>query len=325
MSLAFRAVMVVFLWVSTLLTLGATPPVASASATTTIEAVESGSPWVGFPSEYLTNPVSGEVSVMWVDSCKVWMADRNLSGWTTPNHIVNGCNFDAEYAEDGTLHLVVDRYSYIDGNWETYHSLRRNQTSEWTLTVLVSRTSGDSRYPKLAVWGRDVYATWQDKTPGYWTVYIAQYTDGAVVAMSEMLRSAKTTATKPESIQLDSEPLDVRSFWSNAPIPNGQGTMPVIKIDQLGELFVAWQDWGEVWLTARQQSSTWCLPVNVSDSETESSGPVLTINPFRADSIRVFWRDTGAVWYANAWFLNSHLALSEKHRVYGLFLPFVSR
>lgn len=317
MNLVLRVVIAILVLAGTLLAPLATP-VATASTESTVEA----SPWIGFPNEYLSNPISGEVSVMWVDGCKVWMSDHNLTGWTTPNHVVNGCSFDAEYADDGTLHLIVDRYSYIDGNWETYHSLRRNQDSEWTLTILVSRTSGDSRYPKLAVWGQHVYATWQDHTPGYWTVYIAQYTDGAVVAMSEVLRKASATAVKPENIQLDSVPLDIRSFWSNGPVPNGRGTMPVIRMNALGEVFLAWQDGGEIWLTAKQQGP-WDLPALVSDTPGVLSLDPRFVQVFRPDGVRVMWQEGGDRWYADAWFLNGHVALSDNHLIHRQFIPLI--
>jgi hypothetical protein len=175
------------------------------------------------------------------------------------------------------------------GNVEIYHTTWKE--AKWALPELVSRTSGVSLSPALAI-GKDgsLHAAWSDTTPGYATIYYGRR---------------------------------VEVGWTSGPIPNGSGCHPAIAVDPGGELYVAWQsrspatDRFEVFCAQNSQGA-WSLPDGVSDNnQSHAIYPSLAIT---AQSIcHLVWQEERsgifcirhADRYPNGWSENCDLTQSD--------------
>ena len=185
----------------------------------------------------------------------VWTQDRNLyhaylsgGSWSKVNRVAVGGQAALATAPDGAVHCLFSAQMF--GNVEIYHTSWDGV--KWELPEVVSRTSGVSLYPALAVGGDgSLHATWADTTPGYATTYYGRRTGVA---------------------------------WTSVPIPNGSGSHPVIAVDPEGQIYVAWQS--RLPATGRFEvfcaigsNGTWALPADVSDnSQCHSVYPSLTIS-----------------------------------------------
>ncbi len=254
-------------------------------------------------AETLVNPVDGSRHVVWSDPADgtLWHTARvGLGGWTTPERVAAGSEFDAEFSQTGALHVV---FAHDFDNWDIFHAFKSYGAMAWELPTPVSRTDGESRYPKISIDGKTIHATWTDKTPGYWTVYYGKYTSDQVVAAAAV--GIRNATLQPLVVT----PTDI---WSSVPVPNGNyGLVPVI-MARYGDVFVGWESGREVYLTGKHGDAQWQLPFEVSYGGTSgvSREPRLYVRPCSVSGVRVVWFAGDVSRYRDSWFFYDRMYLS---------------
>ena len=150
--------------------------------------------------------VAGEVlHAVWTQGSNLYHACLSGGSWSAPKRVAAGSQAALATAPDGVVHCLFS--AQMLGNVEIYHTSWNG--AEWTLPEVVSRTSGVSNSPALAV-GKDgsLHAAWADTTPGYSTIYYGRR---------------------------------VAAGWTSVPIPNGSGSYPALAVDPGGQIYAAWQ------------------------------------------------------------------------------------
>lgn len=212
-------------------------------------------PHAARPTLAFTN--DGVAHAVWESNRTLYYSFRSKDGdWSEKVRVATGSDPAMVADGQGNLHLVF--VNQFMGNYEIYYVTR--QSGSWSLPVNVSRTSGYSAQPALAMAGDGpLYATWADNTPGHWVIYYGIW-DG--------------------------------HFWSSQPVPNARGQVPALALAPNGTLYLAWQDrvsYSESWTGAfdiflsQGADRKWLLPVNVSDSaDVESLGVTMITTPDNA-------------------------------------------
>jgi hypothetical protein len=231
--------------------------------------------------------VAGEVlHAVWTQGSNLYHAYLSGESWSTPTQVATGSQAALATAPDGVVHCLFS--AQMLGNVEIYHTTWKE--AKWALPEVVSRTSGVSLSPALAI-GKDgsLHAAWSDTTPGYATIYYGRR---------------------------------VEVGWTSGPIPNGSGSNPALAVDPAGQIYVAWQSRSpatglfEVFCAQNSQGA-WSLPEDVSaNSQSHAIYPSLAI---ATQSIcHLVWQeDRGGLFcirhadrYPNGWSENCDLTQS---------------
>jgi len=130
---------------------------------------------------------SGKLHVVWYDGTygnseicykmstdggNTWTASRRIT-WTS------GISVYPDIAVDPSDNLHVTWQDSSPGNEEIYYKRSTDGGNTWTTTQRLTRTSGDSYYPKMiADPSGDLHIVWFDNTPGNYEVYYRKSTDG---------------------------------------------------------------------------------------------------------------------------------------------------
>lgn len=200
------------------------------------------------------NPVlvaSGDdvLHLLWEENDRIYHTVRRSGQWQPPRSVATGQRPSAGLTADGVLHVVFS--NEFGGRYNVFYVAWANDT--WTLPRLVSKTSGMSTFPSLAVDRAGVvHAAWADTSPGFSVIYHGW--------------------------------LDVT--WLNEPLRNARGTAPVLVLDGASdELHLAYQASGinngarEVF-HLQGKKYHWSLPENISMSPTtESLGVAMACSP----------------------------------------------
>lgn len=205
---------------------------------------------------------AGRIHAVWSEGGEIFHRYKADGDWSTPAHVANGTSPDLAADASGHVHMVfANRFA---ANEEIYFVSW--QEGGWGLPQNVSQTAGDSFSPRIAV-GPDgeLAVVWNeeslDPSP---MIYIARSTDGVL--------------------------------WSVSPIPQAQGTHPVVAFGPTGNLLVAWQDPFDLGYPLEvffnQWTGTqWTLPVSVSASPfANSSLPSIAV---RQGEVYWAWQEEG--------------------------------
>ncbi len=135
--------------------------------------------------------VAGEVlHAVWTEDRTLYHAHLSGRNWSNPVRVAVGSQAALATAPGGTVHCLFSARMF--GNDEIYHTTWDG--IKWALPEVVSRTSGVSLHPALAIGGDgSLHAAWADTTPGYSTTYYGRREEVA---------------------------------WTSGPIPNGSGSHP---------------------------------------------------------------------------------------------------
>ena len=212
-------------------------------------------------SQQMAVAAAGDVvHLVWVQAKTLFHARRIQGAWQAPVKVAGGEQPALSAGADGTLYCVYA--NWFLGNRNIYLSTWAND--KWSLSQVVSRTTGESSNPAVCVAPDGVlHVVWADTTPGYSTVYHGAKDAGG---------------------------------WTYAPIPNGKGSQPSLAANADG-IFVAWQDRQassatgayEV-LAASKRGNEWSLPAMVSDTrDAHSLLPCIAANG--ADRCHMVWQE----------------------------------
>ncbi len=220
----------------------------------------------------------GEVlHLFWTKDKVIYHATRTADAWSDPVRVAAGEQPSVVATPDGRLHCLF-AHDFAE-DYDIFYTCR--ESTGWSLPEPISRTSGDSLQPALAVAADGMlHATWTDTTPGYATTYHGQYHPVA---------------------------------WSNAPIPNGRGSAPSIATAPNGDLFIAWQDRNldtgryEIFCAIRR-GAKWSLPYVISNNPNcHSLQPKLSTN-VQGDCHAVWQEEAGGIyrvrhagWFNGGW------------------------
>ncbi len=210
----------------------------------------------------------GILNVVWGNSSRLYHTYQFTTGsWSTPRLIAYGRNPSAIVVGD-TIQLNFD--NIFVNNREIYHIFFDG--IRWELPNNVSRTTGESQMVALTYSDNQLFATWQDHTPGYNTTYIGNKKVGDWI-------------------------------WSNRPIPSGRGDMPKISPIPRHVLVDCWTDEmfdthvREVLCSELGYDAIWEPPALVSDSPISATLEidVVLANP---NMVLVTWVENGIVKYS---------------------------
>ena len=76
----------------------------------------------------------------------------------------------------GTIYVVWQ--DDTPGNYEIYFRKSTDGGSTWQTMQRLTTNAGNSELPSIAVFGSDIYVTWDDNTPGNYDIYFLKSTDG---------------------------------------------------------------------------------------------------------------------------------------------------
>ncbi len=197
-------------------------------------------------SQQMAVAASGDVvHLVWVHAKTLYHARRIGGAWQPPVKVAGGEQPAVAVGPDGTLYCTYA--NWFLGNRDIYFSSFTGD--KWSLSQVVSRTTGESSDPAICVGGDGVvHLAWADTTPGYSIIYYG---------------------------------VRDRGGWNYAPVPNGKGSRPSISTPTsgpAGPVYVAWQDRlassntgaYEV-LVGIKRNGDWSLPAMVSDSRNAHS------------------------------------------------------
>ena len=257
----------------------------------------------------------GTVHVAWQDSisgqseisyvCKPpdeeWTSVRNLSSTGGESKYPR-----IAIAGDGNAHVIWQE-SALGARSDIYHTCQ-NPSNVWTSPHNLSHSSGDSVSPVLVI---DVLGTvhvcWQDLISGNWEIYYACLPVGgtwitpqhlshserdsqgvAIAASSSGALHVVWSENVTAELWGDSDVLyasrDPDGVWTPAPqnLSNraGRSDLPVIAVDALGGIHVAWQDvkppgWWDVYTVSRGSEGGWSDPQLISTFDGNAERPAI--------------------------------------------------
>jgi len=196
---------------------------------------------------------------VWVSNKTLYHARYADGGWGEPVRFASGETPSLAAGPGGSLPCIFSHLFL--GHSEIYYV--RWDGLRWTLPQQVSRTSGASTHPALAV-AQDgcTHIVWADTTSGESLIYYA----------------------RPRG-----------SAWAHSPIPNAVGGRPAVAVTPAGEVYAAWQsrlaetDRFEI-VAAVYREGSWSLPEVVSDApDRHSIGPALAVSP--GGSVHLIWQE----------------------------------
>ena len=226
------------------------------------------------------NPViavdaTGNLHVVWYDNTPgneeifyskskdkgvTWTAGKRLT-WTSGGSEIPAIGVDSS----GNLHVVWR--DDTPGNSEVYHKKSTDGGTTWTANKRLTWTSGSSEFPAIGVDSSDnLYAVWQDNTPGNSEIYCRKSTDGGTTWIT------------------------TRRLTFNS----GFSYFPDIAVDTSGRIHVVWEDstpgnpeiyyrrstdGGTTWITTRRL--TW----------TSGWSEVPAIGVDSSDNLHLVWQD----------------------------------
>ena len=229
---------------------------------------------------------AGEVHLIWSEAGWLWHMMRVSDAWTEPRRLFAGIQPSLAVDDNGDLHMVF--VHDFEGRYQVYYARYREPL--WTLPYEISRTPGVSHNPHVIVGpNNQVYAVWEDDTPGFPSIYHAYNPEG---------------------------------HWINAPVPGARGWRPSLACDGEKTIHLVWESaipnqQGDDIYHSQLTASGWTLPENISDSpKTDSSLP--QVAPAADGTIHVVWEERYAQRVAVGYTFGRYAAW---HRPIGLTRP----
>lgn len=204
----------------------------------------------------------GVAHAVWEEGIRIYHSVKAQDAWSIPQLVATGERPSLAVAQDDSIHLVFG--NEFDGDYNVFYMDWR--AGVWTLPRLVSKTSGVSTAPSIALDANQVvHAIWEDTTPGYPVIYHG-WLDGT---------------------------------WLNEPLTNMRGTSPVLTQDgNSAWLHLAWQTQGpkngphDIYYS-HGTTYTWSVPENISATSDRDSTNVSLACDLNGE-VRLVWREQGS-------------------------------
>jgi len=104
-----------------------------------------------------------------IDGGATWQSAKKLTNTA-------GDSFRPSIANSGSK-LCIVWYDITPGNREIYFRKSTDGGDTWQTTKRLTNNAGESRYPKIALDSSNIYAVWQDSTPGNYEIYFRKSAD----------------------------------------------------------------------------------------------------------------------------------------------------
>ncbi len=189
-----------------------------------------------------------------------WTASQRIT-WTS------GYSYVRAIAVDSSDHLHVVWYDDTPGDYEIYYKKSENGGDSWTASQRLTRTSGSSQYPAIAVDSSGLLHTvWYDATPGNSEIYYRKSEDGG-----------------------DSWTPVQRLTWT----PD-TSWVPVIAVDSSDYLHVVWYDstpgnFEIYYKMSENGGDSWSAAQRLTWTSGPSQFPAIAVDS--SDSLHVVWHD----------------------------------
>ena len=196
--------------------------------------------------------------------CLLSVAMTLGAAWTT-KRLTNTTGYSGwpDIAVDGSNVYAV-WYDHSSGNNDIYFRRSTNGGSGWQTAKKLTTNAADSSYPAIAVDGSNIYAVWQDNTPGNYEIYFRKSTDGGAT----WLTARKVMST------------------------TGESSYPAIAVSG-SNVYVVWNDntpgnW-EIYLRrSTDGGATWQTYKRVTNSAMASTFPAVAVD---GSNVHVVWED----------------------------------
>ena len=170
----------------------------------------------GLPINLSNNPLSSEFPQIAASGNNVYVTwqDRNLGNsdilYRTSNN--NGTSFGStlnisenlgfsalpQIAASGN-NVYVTWQDNTPGNDDIFFAVSNNNGTSFGLPMNISKTIGNSVNPQIATSGKNVYVTWQDRTPGNNDIFLAaSNNNGTSFGLSMNISNTVGTSEAPE-------------------------------------------------------------------------------------------------------------------------------
>lgn len=257
----------------------------------------------------------GTIHALWEEDDRLFYRNRVNGQWSTPVAVVSGRQPAAAVGPDGTVFVV-----YVNEFMEhTNVFFMRLQEEVWSLPRLVSRTSGVSLSPAVAVDGNGgVHVVWADRTPGYFVIYHARLEETWLYAPIPNARGAEPRLVyNPmrdllhvvwQSPTVGSDRQDifhVQGFTHAWSLPENisaslaaDAVNAALAVDAQGAVHLVWQERAEGRSQVKYASGwqgNWTAPQLVTPPEANAEDPTVVIT--HANQLSVVWREGNTIFY----------------------------
>ena len=255
------------------------------------------------------------VHVFWEQDNRIFYSGYQNGRWAGPRSIGTGQHPAAGLAADGSVHLVFN--NEFGGIFNVFYIVMRNGV--WTLPRLVSKTTGASTLPAMAIDGNGtIHAAWADTTPGYSVIYHGWLEE---TWLNEPLLNARGTA--PALIQggqhqplhlayqgsgISGGPREIFHLqgstyaWSlpeNLSVsPSNESSAATMACDTSGETHVVWQEQqgnqSQIRYVAGHRGN-WSASERLSDAGVDARAPEVVVT--QGNQVQAAWRQGNTIVY----------------------------
>jgi hypothetical protein len=256
---------------------------------------------------------AGMVHAVWEEGVRIYHSIRVEDTWTTPGFVATGESPSLALAKDGSVHLVFG--NVFGGDHNVFYVVWRNGL--WTLPRLVSKTSGLSASPSIALDSDEVvHAVWEDTTPGYLVIYhgwldgtwlnepltnargsapvLAQDSTSALLHLAWQMRGPEDG---PHDIYYSQGTTYSWSVPQNISVTSGGDSTSVrLACDLDGRVHLVWREQGPQMVSigySGGREGNWPLPENISGEVADASDPALAAAPY--NQLHVVWQEDRAI------------------------------
>lgn len=234
------------------------------------------------------NPViavdGSNLYVVWSDKT-YWNSEvffiRSANGgktWKAPQRLTeNNASSDSPAIAVSGSNVYVVWSDFTPGNVEIYLLRSTDGVTTWQTPKRLTKNSGNSYDPKIAIDGSNLYVVWVDRTPGNYEIYFMRSSDGGKTWKAPK----RLTDNKGESIgpAIIANGSNLYLFWSdNSP-----------------------DDYEIYFLRSTDGGKTWQAPKRLTNQPGNSWGPSIAVNE---QDLYVVWEDGGDLSY-NIYFMKS--------------------
>ena len=135
--------------------------------------------------------------------------------WSNTKRITktSGISASPDIGVDGSnIHVVWN--DNTSGNNEIYFKKSVDGGDTWSISKRITKTSGISEVPAMAVDGSNIYVVWHDDTPGNYEIYFKESGDGGVTWTTSKRLTVTTGVSRNPAITVNGSNISI-VWWDN--------------------------------------------------------------------------------------------------------------